>query len=89
MFVNCVEYVIVGKDYFIGELCECYVNCVNLFCNKKMICILENEYKYMCSCSYECCMNLRNLYVLEYNMIEEEVNVRLVVIEKEEYVVVE
>lgn len=32
--INKYEYVVVGRDYFINELCECYINCGNLECNK-------------------------------------------------------
>ena len=45
--VNQTEHVIVGKDYFTGELCERYVNCANPECNKQILCSEENEHKYL------------------------------------------
>lgn len=74
---------IVGKDYFIGEFCECYVNCVNSECNKKILVFEENEYKYLCVCLYECWVSFCNCYVKEYGLIEEEFVVCVKELEKE------
>ncbi|ALC83592.1 MULTISPECIES: oxygen-dependent tRNA uridine(34) hydroxylase TrhO [Bacillus] len=81
--VNRVEHVIVGKDYFTSEPCERYVNCANPECNKQIICSEENEYKYMRSCSHECRVDPRNLYVKEHEMTEEEISARLAEIDRE------
>lgn len=81
--VNRVEHVIVGKDYFTNEPCERYVNCANPECNKQIICSEENEYKYMRSCSHECRVDPRNLYVKEHEMTEEEISARLAEIDRE------
>lgn len=82
--VNRVEHVVVGKDYFSGELCERYVNCANPECNKQIICSEENEHKYMRGCTHECRVTPRNLYVKEHDLSEEEIQERLAVIEREE-----
>ncbi|KHD84477.1 rhodanese-related sulfurtransferase [Heyndrickxia ginsengihumi] len=81
--VNRKEHVIVGKDYFTGEPCERYVNCANPECNKQILCTEENEHKYMRSCSHECRVSPRNLYVKEHNLTEEEIAERLRIIEEE------
>ncbi|KUP07571.1 sulfurtransferase [Bacillus coahuilensis p1.1.43] len=81
--VNQKEHVIVGKDYFSDEPCERYVNCANPFCNKKILCSEENEHKYMRSCSHECRTHERNRYVKQHNLTEQEVAVRLQLIEQE------
>lgn len=75
--INRKEHVIVGKDYFDGSPCERYVNCANPECNKQFLCSEENEHKYMRSCSHECRIHPRNLYVKEHNLTEEEVQKRL------------
>lgn len=67
--VNYVNLIIVGKDWFDGILCECYVNCGNLFCNCCILILEENEDKYFCGCLYECCVYLCNCYVLENELI--------------------
>jgi UPF0176 protein len=84
--VNQVEHVIVGQDYFTNEPCERYVNCANPECNKQIICSEESEYKYMRSCTHECRVHPRNLYVKEHQMTEEEIRDRLAAIDQEKKV---
>lgn len=81
--VNRKEHVIVGRDYFDGEPCERYVNCANPECNRQFLCSEENEHKYMRSCSDECRVHPRNLYVKEHQLTEEEVQERLQKLEEE------
>lgn len=80
--INQKEHVVVGKDYHDGEPCERYVNCANPECNRQYLSSEENEYKYMRSCSHECRVSPRNLYVQENNLTEEEVAERLQAIEE-------
>ncbi|MHA6253054.1 oxygen-dependent tRNA uridine(34) hydroxylase TrhO [Oceanobacillus sp. CAU 1775] len=80
--INQKEHVVVGKDYFDGTPCERYVNCANPECNRQYLSSEENEYKYMRSCSHECRVSPRNLYVQEHNLTEEEVAERLQAIEE-------
>ncbi|RHW35726.1 rhodanese-related sulfurtransferase [Neobacillus notoginsengisoli] len=75
--VNQVEHVVVGKDYFTGEPCERYVNCANPECNKQILCSEENEHKYMRSCTHECRVHPRNMYVKEHGLTEVEVAERI------------
>ncbi|WP_280516942.1 rhodanese-related sulfurtransferase [Lederbergia sp. NSJ-179] len=75
--INQKEHVIVGRDYFDGTPCERYVNCANPECNKQILCSEENEHKYMRSCTDECRIHPRNLYVKEHNLTEEEVKERI------------
>ncbi|YCI78070.1 rhodanese-related sulfurtransferase [Bacillus sp. R1-10] len=79
--INQKEHVIVGRDIYSGEPCERYVNCANPECNKKILCSEENEHKHMRSCTHECRVHPRNRYVAEHNLSEEEVAVRLQLIE--------
>ncbi|MBD8004998.1 oxygen-dependent tRNA uridine(34) hydroxylase TrhO [Bacillus norwichensis] len=81
--VNRKEHVIVGKDYFDGEPCERYVNCANPECNRQFLSSEENEHKYMRSCSDECRVHPRNLYVKEHNLSEDEINERIKKLEDE------
>ncbi|MFC3039340.1 rhodanese-related sulfurtransferase [Virgibacillus xinjiangensis] len=75
--VNQKEHVVVGVDYFDGELCERYVNCANPECNKQILCSEENEHKYLRGCTHECRVSPRNMYVKEHDLTEEEVEHRL------------
>jgi UPF0176 protein len=75
--INRKEHVVVGRDYFDGQPCERYVNCANPECNRQFLCSEENEHKYLRSCSHECRVHPRNLYVKEHNLSEEEVRERL------------
>ncbi|AZB43083.1 rhodanese-related sulfurtransferase [Bacillus sp. FJAT-42376] len=75
--VNRKEHVIVGKDYFTGEPCERYTNCANPFCHKKILASEENEEKHYRSCSEECLVHPRNLYVKEHNLSEQDVLLKL------------
>ncbi|MBA9028775.1 oxygen-dependent tRNA uridine(34) hydroxylase TrhO [Peribacillus huizhouensis] len=70
--INQKEHVIVGRDYFTGEPCERYINCANPECNKQILASEENEHKYMRSCSHECRVHPRNLYVKQHNLTDEE-----------------
>lgn len=81
--VNHKEHVIVGRDYFDGEPCERYVNCANPECNRQFLCSEENEHKYMRSCTHECRVHPRNLYIKEHQLTEEEVQERLQKLEEE------
>ncbi|GIN91020.1 oxygen-dependent tRNA uridine(34) hydroxylase TrhO [Siminovitchia terrae] len=81
--VNRKEHVIVGKDYFDGEPCERYVNCANPECNRQFLCSEENEHKFMRSCTDECRVHPRNLYVKEHNLSEDEINDRIKKLEDE------
>ena len=80
--INQVEHVIVGKDHFTGEPCERYVNCANPECNKKIIVSEENEHLYLRGCTHECRVHLRNRYVEEHGLTEEEVEDRLQKVEE-------
>jgi UPF0176 protein len=80
--VNQKEHVIVGKDYYNGEPCERYINCANPECNRQYLSSEENEYKYMRSCSHECRISPRNLYIKEHDLSEEEVAERLRALEE-------
>lgn len=80
--VNRKEHVVVGKDYFSGDPCERYVNCANPECNKKILCSEENEHRYLRSCSHECRTHPRNRYVAQHGLTEEEVNERLMNLQK-------
>lgn len=82
--INQVEHKVVGVDYFDGQPCERYVNCANPECNKQILCSEENEHKYLRGCSHECRTSPRNLYVIEHNLSEEEVQRRLKIIEEEQ-----
>lgn len=82
--VNRKEHVVVGKDYFDGKPCERYVNCANPECNKQILCSEENEHKYMRSCTHECRVHPRNMYVKEHNLTEEEIHARLERIREED-----
>lgn len=79
--INQVEHVVVGKDYFTGELCERYVNCANPECNKKIICSEESEHFHLRGCTHECRVHPRNRYIEEHGLTEEEVKDRLQKIE--------
>lgn len=81
--VNQKEHVIVGRDYFDGKPCERYVNCANPECNRQFLCSEENEHKYMRSCTDECRVHPRNLYVKEHQLTEEEIQERLQKLEEE------
>ncbi|MFJ7978234.1 rhodanese-related sulfurtransferase [Peribacillus sp. NPDC096379] len=70
--INQKEHVIVGQDYFTGEPCERYINCANPECNKQILASEENEHKYMRSCTHECRVHPRNLYVKQHNLTDEE-----------------
>ncbi|MBS2969136.1 rhodanese-related sulfurtransferase [Metabacillus sp. KIGAM252] len=71
--VNRKEHVIVGKDYFTGEPCERYTNCANPVCNKQILASEENEEKHYRSCSEECLVHPRNLYVEKHNLSEDDI----------------
>lgn len=81
--VNKKEHVIVGRDYFDGTPCERYVNCANPECNKQILCSEENEHKFMRSCTDECRVHPRNLYIKEHNLTEEDVQARIAKLEEE------
>ncbi|MBS4176736.1 rhodanese-related sulfurtransferase [Lederbergia citrea] len=81
--VNQKEHTIVGRDYFDGTPCERYINCANPECNKQILSSEENEHKYMRSCTDECRVHPRNLYIKEHNLSEEEVKERLQLLEGE------
>ncbi|MBS4222031.1 rhodanese-related sulfurtransferase [Lederbergia citrea] len=81
--VNQKEHTIVGRDYFDGTACERYVNCANPECNKQILSSEENEHKYMRSCTDECRVHPRNLYIKEHNLSEKEVKERLQLLEGE------
>ncbi|HLU22882.1 MAG TPA: rhodanese-related sulfurtransferase [Bacillaceae bacterium] len=83
--VNRKEHVIVGRDYFDGTPCERYINCANPECNKQILASEENEHKYMRSCSDECRVHPRNLYIKEHNLSPEEVEQRLKALEEETF----
>ncbi|KMY48296.1 rhodanese-related sulfurtransferase [Peribacillus loiseleuriae] len=70
--INQKEHVIVGRDYFTDEPCERYINCANPECNKQILASEENEHKYMRSCTHECRVHPRNLYVKQHNLTDEE-----------------
>jgi UPF0176 protein len=80
--VNRKEHVVVGKDHFTGEPCERYVNCANPECNKKILCSEENEHRHLRSCSHECRIHPRNRYVAQHSLTEEEINERLMNLQK-------
>lgn len=75
------EHTVVGRDYFDGKPCERYVNCANPECNRQMLCSEENEHKFLRSCSHECRIHPRNMYVAEHRLTEKEVEQRLQAIE--------
>ncbi|WP_338782082.1 rhodanese-related sulfurtransferase [Metabacillus sp. FJAT-52054] len=75
--VNRKEHVIVGKDYFTGEPCERYTNCANPVCNKQILASVENEEKHYRSCSEECLVHPRNLYVEAHNLSEDDIRRKL------------
>lgn len=81
--INQKEHVIVGKDYYTGEPSERYVNCANPECDKRYISTEENEHKYLRSCSHECRVHPRNLYVQEHGLTEEQVEEKLKQLELE------
>src|SRR5690606_38818223 len=81
--INQKEHVIVESEYFDGTPCERYINCANPECNKQFLCSEKNEHKYMRSCTDECRVHPRNLYVKEHNLSEEEVSERLQKLEQE------
>ncbi|MDV3195933.1 MAG: rhodanese-related sulfurtransferase [Candidatus Phytoplasma stylosanthis] len=69
--VNKKEHVIVGKDFFDQTPCERYINCSNPECNKQILCSVENEIKYLGSCSKKCMENKRNTYFYKKNLNKE------------------
>ena len=75
--VNRVDHKIVGKDYFTNEPCERYVNCANPECNRQFLASVENEEKYLRSCSDECRTHARNRYIIEHQLTAEEVSRRI------------
>jgi UPF0176 protein len=75
--INRHEHIVVGKDYFDGSPCERYVNCANPSCNIQMICSEENEEKYLRGCCDACRRDVRNRYVIEHNLSDEDVAQRL------------
>ncbi|MBS4199383.1 rhodanese-related sulfurtransferase [Bacillus sp. FJAT-49732] len=81
--INRKEHVIVGREYFDGTPSERYVNCANPECNRQFLCSEENEHKYMRSCTDECRVHPRNMYIKEHGLSEEEVKERLSQLEKE------
>ncbi|KAA0549989.1 rhodanese-related sulfurtransferase [Bacillus sp. BGMRC 2118] len=81
--INQTEHVIVGRDHFTGEPCERYVNCANPECNKKIITSEENEHKHLRGCTHECRVHLRNRYVIEHNLSEQQVKERLALLDEE------
>ena len=58
------------------------MNCANPECNKQFLCSEENEYKYMRSCSDACRVDVRNLYIKEHNLSDEDVQARMQQLEK-------
>ncbi|MED1201563.1 rhodanese-related sulfurtransferase [Heyndrickxia acidicola] len=84
--INRKDHVIVGKDYFTGEPCERYVNCANPECNKQILCSEDNEHKYMRSCTDECRVHPRNMYVKEHGLTEQEIADRISKLEEERLV---
>lgn len=81
--INQKEHVIVGKDHFTGEACERYVNCANPECDKRFMTTVDNEFKYLRSCSHECRVHPENLYVKEHQLSPEQVKGRLETLEQE------
>lgn len=73
--INQVNPTIVGKDYFDGTPCERYINCANPYCNKQILASVENEEKYLRSCSHDCRVNPANLYTK--NLSKESLTERL------------
>ncbi|MBC8930518.1 hypothetical protein IAI15_29435, partial [Escherichia coli] len=73
--INQVNPTIVGKDYFDGTPCERYINCANPYCNKQILASVENEKKYLRSCSHDCRVHPANLYTK--NLSKEEFTERL------------
>ena len=62
--INVVNPSIIGRDHFSGEPCERYINCANPECNKQILCSVENEKKYLGSCSDACRLHPKNRYIL-------------------------
>ncbi|EUJ51228.1 oxygen-dependent tRNA uridine(34) hydroxylase TrhO [Paenilisteria rocourtiae] len=79
--INRVDHTIVGKDYFDGTPCERYINCANPYCNKQILASVENEEKYLRSCSHECRTHPANLYVKKHALSPEDLDARLAVLE--------
>lgn len=78
------EHTIVGVDYFDGQPCERYVNCANPECNRQILCLEENEHKYLRSCSHTCRISPRNLYIKEHKLSQEEIQQRFDTIAQEQ-----
>ncbi|MBS4217426.1 rhodanese-related sulfurtransferase [Bacillus sp. FJAT-49711] len=81
--VNQKEHTVVGREYFDGTPCERYVNCANPECNRQFLCSEENEHKYLRSCTEECRVHPRNMYIKEHGLTEEEVKERLSLLQEE------
>jgi len=81
--VNQKEHTVVGREYFDGTPCERYVNCANPECNRQFLCSEENEHKYLRSCTDECRVHPRNMYIKEHGLTEEEVKERLSLLQEE------
>lgn len=75
--INRVEHKIVGRDFITDKPCERYVNCANPECNRQMLMSEETEHKYLRGCSHECRVSVRNRYVIEHNLTQEQVELRL------------
>lgn len=75
--INRVDHTIVGKDYFDDTPCERYINCANPYCNKQILATVENEEKYLRSCSHECRTHPANLYVKKHALSPEDLEARL------------
>lgn len=78
--INQVEHRIVGRDHFDGTPCERYINCANPYCNKQILASVENDEKYMHSCSHACRVHPENLYVKQNHLSKEDLEARLAAI---------
>ncbi|MBS4751008.1 rhodanese-related sulfurtransferase [Granulicatella sp. zg-ZJ] len=75
--INQNEHIVVGRDWFDNTPCERYVNCANPRCNRQILCSVENEEKYLKSCSHECRIHPENLYVKRHELTRDELEQRL------------
>ncbi|MEG0258793.1 MAG: rhodanese-related sulfurtransferase [Lysinibacillus sp.] len=78
--INQVEHVVVGKDFFTGELSERYTNCANPACHKLMLCEEKHEAFYMRSCSDDCRRAERNFFTQENSWTAEQVEQQIAII---------
>jgi len=81
--INQVNKLVIGRDWFDGTPCERYINCANPECNRQFLTSVENEEKYLGSCSDVCRHHPANRYAKNHQLSEAEVAQRLAVIENE------